>query len=140
MTFSLVPVVTCWGQGNPFLRPGSKVPVRPVIRQPAPPPPPPIPINPNLEFRGYFKYLGEWHFAVFDKSKNRGEWLKKGDKITDGGEQIENFDVKKEEISLKGGLKLSLIESDKRTLALPGGGVPRQPAKASPGKIPPPRK
>ena len=56
-------------QGNPFLRPGSKPPLQPVVRKPAPPPPAPIPHNPNLEFRGYFQLKGELHFALFDKSK-----------------------------------------------------------------------
>lgn len=127
-------------QGNPFLRPGSKAPSKPVIRKPAPPPPPPIPHNPNLEFRGYLKLQGEWHFALFDKTKNRGEWLQEGETMSDGGREIEGFDLKKEELLLKGGVRLALKESEKRTLALPGGGGKPPPIKPTPAKIPPPRR
>lgn len=126
-------------QGNPFLRPGSKPPLQPVVRKPAPPPPAPIPHNPNLEFRGYFQLKGELHFALFDKSKNRGQWLQKGESMPDGGREIEDFDSKNEELILKGGLRLSLKDSDKRTLPLPGGGKV-SPVTPKPGKIPPPRR
>ena len=126
-------------QGNPFLRPGGKAPTKPVIRKPVPPPPPPIPHNPNIEFRGYFKLSGEWHFALFDKSKNRGEWLRVGESLPEGGREIEEFDLKNEELFLKGGVKLTLKESEKRTLALPGGGV-KPPGKSTQGKIPLPKR
>lgn len=127
-------------QGNPFLRPGSKPPTQPVVRKPAPPPPQPIPLNPNLEFRGYFKLEGVWHFAVFDKSKNRGEWLQKGEVMSESGREIEGFDPASEEITLKGGGKLSLKKSENRTIPLPGGGGGRKPVKPAAGKIPPPRR
>lgn len=96
-------------------------------------------MNPNLEFRGYFKFEGIWHLAIFDKSKNRGEWLKAGESLMDGGQKIEGFDVDAEEVSLEGGHKLSLKEPEKKTLPLPGGGssVPQKPPGAN---IPPPRR
>ena len=125
-------------QGNPFLRPGSNRPVQPVIHKPAPPPPPPIPHNPNVEFRGYFKIEGEWHFALFDKSKNRGEWLQEGESMTDGGREIKGFDLQSEELTLDGGVKLSLKKSDNQTIPLPYS-QPRQPPKKT-QVIPPPRR
>ena len=102
--------VDSFAQGNPFLRPGSKIPVQPLVRKPAPPPPKPIPVNPNLEFRGYFKLKGVWYFALFDKSKNRGEWLQKGQSMTEGGREIERFDLAGEQISLKGGWEINFEE------------------------------
>lgn len=126
--------------GNPFLRPGSKSPVAPVKVKPAPPPPTPIPLNPNIEFRGYFKLDGKWYFALFDKIKNRGEWLQEGQKILEGGREIQSFNLKDEQLILAGGMKLSLKESEKKTIPLPGGGVSRPPVKPSPAKIPPPRR
>lgn len=132
--------VDSFAQGNPFLRPGSKIPVQPLVRKPAPPPPKPIPVNPNLEFRGYFKLKGVWYFALFDKSKNRGEWLQKGQSMTEGGGEIERFDLAGEQISLKGGGKLTLKKSENRSLPLPSGGVSPSPIKSKPGRIPPPRR
>jgi hypothetical protein len=132
--------VDSFAQGNPFLRPGSKAPPQPVIRKPAPPPPMPIPVNPNLEFRGYFKLKGVWYFSVFDKSKNRGEWLQQGQAMTEGGREIERFDLVGEQISLKGGGKLTLKKSENRSLPLPNRGVSPSPLKPKPGRIPPPRR
>ncbi len=137
--FPLICAESLQAQGNPFLRPGSKPPLQPVVRKPAPPPPAPIPHNPNLEFRGYFQLKGELHFALFDKSKNRGEWLQKGESMPDGGREIEGFDSKNEELILQGGLRLSLKDSEKRTLPLPGG-AKVSPGKPQSGKIPPPRR
>jgi hypothetical protein len=79
------------------------------------------------------------HFALFDKSKNRGEWLQKGESMPDGGREIEGFDSKNEELILQGGLRLSLKDSEKRTLPLPGG-AKVSPGKPQSGKIPPPRR
>ena len=140
LSLGLIAVHEIKAQGNPFLRPGSKAPTKPVIRKPAPPPPPPIPHNSNLEFRGYLKLKGEWHFALFDKSKNRGEWFQEGETMFDGGREIEGFDLKNEELLLKGGVKLALKESEKRTLALPSGGGKPSPVKPVPARIPPPRR
>ena len=134
-----IPVIDLFAQGNPFLRPGSKSPSPPIVSKPAPPPPPPIPHNPNLEFRGYFKFEGEWHFAIFDKSINRGEWLREGEIMTDGGREIKGFDLQNEQLILEGGVKLSLKQSEKRTLPLPGG-PSKTPSPKKPGKIPPPRR
>jgi len=58
----------------------------------------------------------------------------------DGGREIEGFDLKNEELLLKGGVKLALKESEKRTLALPSGGGKPSPVKPVPARIPPPRK
>ena len=106
---------------NPFLRPGSKKPVAPSVVRQAPPPPAPIPRNPNLEFRGYFKYENEWNFAIFDKSKNQGIWLKKGESFDEGKIEIIDFDLQLHEVRLKGGMKLVLKDSDKTVLAVPSG-------------------
>ena len=59
-------------QSNPFLRPGSQNRKPTSIVKPAPPPPSPKPVNSNLELRGFFKFEGTWHFALFDKVKNKG--------------------------------------------------------------------
>ena len=129
---------------NPFLRPGSNPPQKPLIQKTAPPPPPPIPNNPNLEFRGYFKLDSQWFFALFDKSKNRGEWLKKGQKMAEGLHVIESFNPETEVIKLKGGMTISLKDSEKRTLPLPSGLSNKPPPKRSnPGPrsgIPPPNR
>ena len=91
-------------QGNPFLRPGSQNRKPTSIVNPAPPPPSPKPINSNLELRGFFKFEGTWHFALFDKVKNKGYWLKKGESLDDGKVQIESFNPETEVVKM-----LSLI-------------------------------
>ena len=124
-------------QTNPFLRPGSKKPTAPIVQKSTPLPPKPIPHNPNLEFRGYLKLKGTWHFAVFDKSKNKGEWYITGDEISDDGHKINEFILDKEVLILAGGLELALQESDKKSLPLP---VSKEQSKPQPVpfKIPPP--
>ena len=86
-------VLGIWGRKPP-----------PTVR-PAPPPPAPKPINSNLELRGFFKFQEIWHFAIFDKVKNRGFWLKKGESFDDGKVQIESFNLDTESIKMKGRAK-----------------------------------
>ena len=124
-------------QTNPFLRPGSKKPSAPIVQKSTPLPPKPIPHNHNLEFRGYFKLKGTWHFSVFDKSKKKGEWYMSGDEIGDSGHKINEFLVDKEVLVLAGGLELALHESDKSSLPLPVAKPQRKPQPA-PFKVPPP--
>jgi len=134
------------GQNNPFLRPGSNSPKPPVIQRPAPPPPKPIPRNPNIEFRGYYEFEGEWRVALFDKVKNQGFWLVEGEVLE--GIEVESFNSETEIIKLKGGMTLSLKNSDKSVLPVPSGQVNSSKA-TIPGKpasqvkktnIPPPRR
>ena len=93
-------------QNNPFLRPGSKNAKPPVVSRPAPPPPKPIPRNPNLEFRGYYKFDGDWKIALFDKAKNQGYWLSKGESIDGLDAQVESFNPDTDELRLSGGMTL----------------------------------
>jgi len=133
----LYPTSLLSAQINPFLRPGSKTPSAPIVQQSRPLPPKPIPHNPNLEFRGYFKLKGTWHFAVFDKSINKVEWYMPGDEIGDSGHKINEFIVDKEVLILAGGLELALQESDKKSLPLPVSKMQSKP-KPVPFKVPPP--
>ena len=131
---------------NPFLKPGSNAPRPPVIQRPAPPPPKPIPRNPNIEFRGYYEFEGVWRVALFDKVKNQGFWLVEGELFE--GIEVESFNPDKEVIKLKGGLSLSLKDSDKTVLPVPSGQVklskppiPGKPAsQVKKTNIPPPRR
>ena len=50
--------------------------------------------NTNMELRGFFKFKDEWYFSVFDKAKNKGVWLKKGESFDDGKVEIESFNPK----------------------------------------------
>ena len=121
---------------NPFLRPGSNKPSPPAVVRQAPPPPAPIPRNQNLEFRGYFKYENEWNFAIYDKSKSQGVWLKKGESSDDGNIQIIDFNPQLHEVHLKGGLKLVLKDSENKVLSVPSGQAIPKKQKNSP--VPPP--
>jgi len=106
-------------QSNPFLRPGSQN-LKPTSSvKPAPPPPSPKPINSNLELRGFFKFEGTWHFALFDKVKNKGYWLKKGESFDDGKVQIESFNPETEVVKMKGGQTLSLKASEHKVMPVP---------------------
>ncbi len=132
---------------NPFLRPGGNKPAPPPVIQKAPPPPAPIPRNPNLEFRGYFKFDDQWHFAIFDKAKQEGVWLKKGESFDEGKVEIIGFDQEANKLRLKGGMQLTLKDSEKKVLSVPSAqAVPSQaPAKVIPPpsgakSIPPPRR
>ena len=116
---------------NPFLRPGSNKP-KPVIQKPSPPPPPPRPQNTNLELRGFFKFSDQWYFSIFDKAKNKGVWLKKGDSYDDGKVEVESFNPDTEVVKLKGGFTLSLKKSENRVLSVPSG----MPVKKTPPKTP----
>jgi len=140
--------IFCQESGNPFLRPGVKRPAPPPVVKPAPPPPAPIPRNSNLEFRGYFKFENEWYFAIFDKAKNEGAWLKKGESFDDGKVQVIGFDANSDEVRLKGGMTLALKSPDHKVLSVPSG-LPiksTQPSKSPPvprpnaQSIPPPRR
>jgi hypothetical protein len=134
------------GAENPFLRPGGNKPAPPPVVRPAPPPPAPIPRNPNLEFRGYFKFENEWHFAIFDKAKNEGVWLRKGESFDDGKVEIVGFDEKKDEVRLKGGMSLALKTPDNRVMSVPSGQPSKttktgaRPPSPAAKSIPPPRR
>lgn len=137
-----------FGQVNPFLPPGSSKPKPPVVQRPAPPPPKPIPRNPNLEFTGYYKFQGEWKLALFDKVKNQGFWLSKGESLEGVDAEVESFNPETEEIKLQGGMVLKLKDSEKSVLPVPSGQassnkppIPVSPANAVPKPgIPPPRR
>lgn len=119
-------------QPNPFLRPGSNAPKAPVVQRPAPPPPKPIPRNPNIEFRGYYQFQGEWKIALFDKTKNQGFWLTKGEKVAELDAEVEIFNPDTEVLKLRGGMILSLKDSDKTVLPVPSGQVkPTKPPSSS---------
>ena len=122
-------------QNNPFLRPGSKQPKPPTVQRNAPPPPKPIPRNPNIEFRGYYEFQGEWRIALFDKAKNQGFWLSQGEKVADIDAEVESFNPKTEVIKLRGGVTLSLKDSDKTTLPVPSGQAVKPPSAAK--SVPP---
>lgn len=129
-----------YGQ-NPFLRPGSNKPRPPVISRPAPPPPPPKPQNTNIELRGFFKFNDEWYFSIFDKAKNKGSWLKKGDSFQDGSVTIEGFNPETEVLKLAGGFTLSLKKSENKILQVPSGIPVPKPKPKSPtstNKVKPP--
>ena len=98
---------------------GSNKP-KPVIQKPSPPPPPPRPQNTNLELRGFFKFSDQWYFSIFDKAKNKGVWLKKGDSYDDGKVEVESFNPDTEVVKLKGGFTLSK-KSENRVLSVPSG-------------------
>jgi len=119
-------------QNNPFLRPGSNQPKPPVVQRPAPPPPKPIPRNPNIEFRGYYEFKGAWRIALFDKAKNLGFWLSQGEKVADFDAEVESFNPETEVVKLRGGMTLSLKDSDKTTLPVPSGQAVQPPAPAKP--------
>ena len=119
-----------YGQ-NPFLRPGSNKPRPAVISRPAPPPPPPKPQNTNIELRGFFKFKDEWYFSIFDKAKNKGVWLKKGESYQDGSVEIEGFNPETEVLKMAGGMTLSLKKSDHKILQVPSG-IPVPKTKVSP--------
>jgi hypothetical protein len=132
--FTLLLPIFC-AANNPFLRPGSNSAKPPVVQKPAPPPPKPIPRNPNIEFRGYYEFQGEWKIALFDKAKNQGVWLSKGEKIADFDAEVESFNPESEVIRLRGGMSLSLKDSDKTVLPVPSGrATPPASAKKPPSK------
>ena len=131
-------------QSNPFLRPGANKPKAPTVQKPASLPPKPIPVNPNIEFRGYYEFKGEWKIALFDKAKNQGFWLSKGETVADFDAVVESFNPETEVLKLNGGMTLSLKDSDKTTLPVPSGQPVKPPAPAKPispaGKVAPPIK
>ena len=108
-------------QVNPFERGGLKRPRPAPIVRPAPPPPAPKPINPNVEFRGLFKFRDVWYFSLFNKSTNKGAWLLKGESFDDGKVEVEDFNPESEVLKLKGGVTLSLIKSNNKILPVPSG-------------------
>lgn len=123
-----LPSIASQNLPNPFERGGATRPKpSPIIRS-APPPPAPIPINPNIEFRGIFKYRDQWHLSLFNKSTNKGAWLKKGERFDDGKVEIEDFNPQTDIVKLKGGMTLSLIKSKNQVLPVPSG----QPVKKKP--------
>jgi len=141
-TFLITTLFVSHASTNPFLRPGSNQPKLPTVQKPAPPPPKPIPRNPNIEFRGYYEFQGKWRIALFDKAKNQGFWLSQGEKVADIDAEVESFNPETEVLKLKGGMTLSLKDSDKSTLPVPSGQTVKPPAPAKPvppaAKVPPP--
>ncbi len=128
---SLTPVLVL--ASNPFLRPGGARPQPPKVEKPAPPPPPPKPMNPNMEFRGYYKFKDQWRIGLFDKAKNSGFWMVVGETSPEGDLEIEGFDEVSEEVLLKGGTKLALVSPAGTPIPLPGA-----PAKPAPKALPTP--
>ncbi len=128
--------LSVFGQANPFLRPGSQNARPPAIIKPAPPPPPPKPLNTNLELRGFFKFDGEWYFSIFDKVKNKGVWLQKGERYDDGKVEVESFNEETEIVKMKNGLTLTLKKSDNKVLPVPSAMPVKKPVPT--GKKPPP--
>lgn len=106
---------------NPFERPGSRQAKPPPVIRPAPPPPAPKPVNPNIELRGFFKFKDEWHFSLFDRGSNKGAWLKLGQSFDDGNVEIESFNPETGELSLKGGISLTLKNATNTVLSVPSG-------------------
>ena len=106
---------------NPFERGGPKRPRPAPIVRPAPPPPAPKTINAIIEFRGLFKYQDEWHFSLFNKSTNKGAWIKKGESFDGGKVEVEDFNPESEVLNLKGGVTLNLIKSNNKILPVPSG-------------------
>jgi len=125
-----------FSQENPFLRPGSQSARPPTLIKPAPPPPPPKPLNTNLELRGFFKFEGQWYFSIFDKVKNQGVWLQKGERFDDGKVEIESFNEIDDVVKLKNGLTLTLKKSENKVLPVPSAMPVKKPAPT--GKKPPP--
>ena len=123
-------MVLTFGQ-NPFLRPGSNTPRPPVITRPVPPPPLPKPQITNIELRGFFKFNNQWYFSIFDRAKNKGVWLKKGESYQDGSVKIEAFNPETEVLQIEGGLTLSLKKSEHKVLQVPSG-VPVPKPKVNP--------
>lgn len=123
-------------QVNPFERGGQKRPRPAPIVRPAPPPPAPKPINPNIEFRGLFKFRDVWYFSLFNKSTNKGAWLLKGESFDDGKVEVEDFNPESEVLKLKGGVTLSLIKPSGKSLPVPSGLPVKKPI-AKPKSAPP---
>jgi hypothetical protein len=115
---------------NPFERPGSRQPKPPPIIRPAPPPPAPKSINPNIELRGIFKFRDEWHFSLFNRGTNKGEWLKIGESFDEGRVEIEGFNPETDELKLRGGISLTLKNSNKSVLPVPSGQPVKKPSKS----------
>ena len=84
--------------------------------------------------------------GLFDKVKNQGFWLVEGELLE--GIEVESFNPDTEIIKLKGGMTLSLKDSDKTVLPVPSGQVksskppiPGKPAsQVKKTNIPPPRR
>ena len=107
------------GQSNPFLQPGSQNRKPPPVIKSTPLPPSPKPINSNLQFRGYYKFQGVWHFALFDKVKNRGYWLQQGESLDNGKVTIDSFNEVEESVKIKGGQTLRLENSQHKVMPVP---------------------
>ena len=94
----------------------------------------------------YYEFEGVWRVALFDKVKNQGFWLVEGEVLE--GIEVESFNPDTEVIKLKGGLSLSLKDSDKSVLPVPSGQVKssKSPILGKPASqvkktnIPPPRR
>ncbi|MBT7649804.1 MAG: hypothetical protein HN553_02375 [Opitutae bacterium] len=106
---------------NPFERPGSRKAKPPTVVRPAPQPPAPVSMNPNVELRGMFLFQDEWYFSLHDRSKNKGAWLKIGERFDDGKVEIVGYDEDSEEVKLKGGFSLTLKNASNLVLPVPSG-------------------
>ena len=62
------------------------------------------------------KFVGQ---VSFDKVKNKGVWLQKGEAFDDGKIEIESFNPSTEVLKIKGGTTLSLKKSDGKVLSVP---------------------
>ena len=113
---SLLPIEMA---ANPFLRPDQLQAKPPPVVVPAPPPPRPIPRNKNLEFRGYYTFEGDWHFAFLINPKTKDIGLKKGESMDGEQATVEDFNLETESIRLSNGLSLKLINSDGKVLSVP---------------------
>ena len=71
----------------------------------------------------------------FDKVKNQGVWLQKGESFDDGKVEIESFNEETEIVKMKNGLTLSLKKSDNKVLPVPSAMPVKKPAPT--GKKPP---
>lgn len=84
---------------NPFLRPGSN---RPPPKA-SPPPPPKKQIDPEfareVELRGYFVLNGTFHFCIFNKKSQFGEWIRLKEQTFEEYEAV-SFDTAEDTLTL----------------------------------------
>ena len=97
---------------NPFLPPGQIQAKPPIVVNKSPTPTKPKPMNTNLAFRGYYKFQGGWKFAIFEKGKSEGFWVRVGESAHDGATLIKKFDPKSEELTMDDGVILKLEPTD----------------------------
>lgn len=116
---------------NPFLPPGYGVkkvePPKPVVQTNGP-------LARELEFRGIVRFDGEKQFSVFNKSENKGYWLKENE--MDAGIKVSGYDANSRSITVvKNGRteKLSLMSASEApvpvasSVTMPKTNNPKQP-------------